>query len=245
MHLAWLKDFIAIAETGHFGQSADKRLITNSALSRRIKSLEEWAGVELLDRSAHPIKLTPAGEQFIPVAEQVVYLLERGRMKMENSLVILATGGTLEKVHNELEEMLSFPSDGENQVEKVLKIGRCYFPEVRQICQKDSLDFTDADREDILKAINEQSETRIVITHGTSTMDETAKYLDGKTRGKTIVLTGAMRPFSLGKSDADFNLGGAVIAAQALPAGIYGVMNGCIFNAQDLEKNQKAGRFDV
>lgn len=80
MHLAWLEDFIAIAETGYFGQSADKRLITKSALSRRIKSLEGWAGVELLDRSEHPIRLTSAGEQFVLVAEQVVCLLERGKI---------------------------------------------------------------------------------------------------------------------------------------------------------------------
>jgi L-asparaginase len=76
-------------------------------------------------------------------------------------------------------------------------------------------------------------------------MGDTARFLSTKVRDKTIVLTGAMRPFSLYASDGEFNLGGAVIAAQVLPAGIWGVMNGRVFAAEDLNKNVEQGRFDA
>ena len=75
-------------------------------------------------------------------------------------------------------------------------------------------------------------------------MELTAKALDGQVGSKTVVLTGAMRPWSLGRSDGNFNLGGAVIAARLLPAGVYGVMNGRVYAAQDLHKDVKSGRFD-
>ena len=76
-------------------------------------------------------------------------------------------------------------------------------------------------------------------------MEQTAQYLSARVTGKTVVLTGAMRPFSLGRSDAAFNVGGAMIAAQTLPHGVYGVMNGRVFTADNLRKNTQAGRFDL
>ena len=84
-----------------------------------------------------------------------------------------------------------------------------------------------------------------MVTHGTGTIEQTAKYLDGKIGDKTVVLTGAMRPHSLGKSDAGFNLGGAIVAAQTLSTGIYVVMNGRVFTAEQVKKNVEAGRFDI
>ena len=104
---------------------------------------------------------------------------------------------------------------------------------------------TEADRELILKSILAAPEHHIVLTHGTGTMENTVQYLDGKIGNKTVVLTGAMRPFSLGKSDAGFNMGGAMVAAQTLTAGVYGVMNGRVFKANALHKNTKRGRFDI
>ena len=104
---------------------------------------------------------------------------------------------------------------------------------------------TDEDRQLVLAAATECDCDRIVITHGTSTMAETARFLDGKAEGKTIVLTGAMRPHSLFISYAAFSLEKKVIAAQTLPAGVYGVMNGLVFSASELKKNEKLGRFDV
>lgn len=160
------------------------------------------------------------------------------------NVVILITGGTLDKVHDTLTETLAFSNDGKSRVGGVLKIGRTDYPRLVQVMQKDSLDMDADDRAQILGAIEDAQEDRIVITHGTGTMEVTAQYLSGKTGDKTVILTGAMRPFSLGKSDAGFNLGGALIAAQTLPAGVYGVMNGRVFAAGDLHKDTKRGRFD-
>ena len=161
------------------------------------------------------------------------------------SVRILTTGGTLDKVHDWRAENITFAGAGKSQVPEVLEHGRCYHPEVEQLFQIDSLDMTETYRNLILERVKAASEEGIVITHGTSTMAETARFLDGKAEGKTIVLTGAMRPHSLFISDAAFNLGGAVIAAQTLPAGVYGVMNGLVFSASELKKNEKLGRFDV
>lgn len=160
-------------------------------------------------------------------------------------LRILTTGGTLDKVHDWRDENITFAGAGKSQVPEVLEHGRCYYPTVEQLFQIDSLDMTETYRALLLERIKAAKEQAIVVTHGTSTMGETARYLDGQFENKTVVLTGAMRPYSLFVSDASFNLGGAVIAAQTLPAGVYGVMNGCVFEAQELRKNEKLGRFDA
>ncbi len=160
-------------------------------------------------------------------------------------VLILITGGTLDKVHDTFTESLVFNEKGESQLPDILRVGRCDHPALHMVMQKDSLDMDDEDRAAILKAVAAAKEDRIVITHGTGTMELTAKYLDGKVGNKTVVLTGAMRPHSLGKSDAEFNLGGAIIAAQSLDYGVFAVMNGRIFEAQNLHKDTDLGRFDV
>ena len=159
-------------------------------------------------------------------------------------ILILITGGTLDKVHDTATEGLLFRKSRKSHIGELLRVGRSHAPRLDVILMKDSLDMSDEDREVILQAINKAPENHIVVTHGTGTMALTAKFLDGKTGHKTVVLTGAMRPFSLGKSDAGFNVGGGIIAAQTLPAGVYGVMNGRIFTAQNLRKDIKRGRFD-
>lgn len=156
-------------------------------------------------------------------------------------LCILATGGTIDKVHDPIAETLTFG-----------KIS--YIPQILEECRtadithlvlmfKDSRDMTDADREVILSAIQARPEKSIVVTHGTSTMPLTAEYLKDHAKDKTIVLTGAMRPFSFFQSDAGYNLGGAIIAARALPPGVYIVMNGQIFNAGQVAKDEQKGIF--
>jgi L-asparaginase len=155
---------------------------------------------------------------------------------------VLITGGTLDKVHDTASESLVL--DGETRVLDIFAQGRAKISRFEKLMQIDSLDMTDADRAKILKAVKTAPENRLVITHGTGTMELTAKALDGNVGQKTVVLTGAMRPWSLGRSDGNFNLGGAVIAARLLSAGVYGVMNGRIFAAQDIHKNTSTGRFD-
>lgn len=158
------------------------------------------------------------------------------------AVLILTTGGTLDKVHDTFTEGLVF---GDNShMHELLTIGRSFMPRIESLMKIDSLDMTQDDRDLILNAVTAAAERQIVITHGTGTMEDTAQYLDGRVGDKTVVLTGAMRPFSLGKSDAGYNVGGAVIAAQTLPSGVYGVMNGRVFTAKTLHKDTKAGRFD-
>jgi len=160
-------------------------------------------------------------------------------------LLILSTGGTFDKVHDTLTEALVFSDQEFTQIPEVLRLGKCFFPSQQSVLQKDSLEMTDEDRELILNAVLAAEESKIVITHGTGTMQQTVEYLDGKAGEKTVVLTGAMRPHSLGKSDAGFNLGGAIIAAQTLQSGVYVVMNGRIFSSGKVSKNIESGRFDL
>lgn len=158
---------------------------------------------------------------------------------------IIVTGGTIDKVHDPKSEGLAFSPDGATHIPEMLRIGRCHFPVVDLLMLKDSLWFDDADRSAISQAVKRASEQAIVVTHGTGTMGRTARYLEPVVTGKTVVLTGAMRPFSLYASDGEFNLGGAVIAAQMLGEGVWGVMNGRVFPAERLDKNAEQGRFDV
>lgn len=165
-------------------------------------------------------------------------------MKFRSEVRILVTGGTLDKVHHPTTESLGFRLDGQSHIEEMLDIGKCTFPGIDVLMLKDSLEFEETDRQLIREKILAVPERHIVVTHGTGTMEVTARYLDDFEIDKTVVLTGSMRPFSLSNSDANFNLGGAIVAAQILPSGIYGVMNGRTFQARDLRKNIKLGRFD-
>ncbi|MGD1888340.1 MAG: asparaginase domain-containing protein [Cohaesibacteraceae bacterium] len=160
-------------------------------------------------------------------------------------VLVLTTGGTIEKVHDWKSEGLGFEMGGKAQIADLLHHSRCFHAGLRELMMKDSLDFTDDDRMVILTAVQEASEESIVVSHGTGTMAETARFLADQVGDKTVVLTGAMRPYSFGRSDASFNMGGAIIAAQILPAGVYGVMNGRAFSAGELSKNTEAGRFDL
>ena len=160
-------------------------------------------------------------------------------------LRIIVTGGTIDKVHDTRTEGLAFARDGSTHIPELLRVGRCHFPTVELLMLKDSLIFDDGDRQAIAAAVARTREEAVVITHGTGTMGETARFLDGRCSGKTVVLTGAMRPFSLFASDGEFNLGGAVVAAQLLDTGVWGVMNGRVLPAARLGKNVEQGRFDV
>ena len=158
---------------------------------------------------------------------------------------ILTTGGTFDKVHDWRTEALAFAGEGASEVPTVLAHGRCEWPFIEHVCQLDSLEMTDEDRAVIADRCAGVPEARLVVTHGTSTMGETARFLAGRALPKTIVLTGAMRPHSLFVSDAGFNLGGALVAAQTLGAGVWAVMNGRVFAAEDVAKNVELGRFDA
>jgi len=132
----------------------------------------------------------------------------------------------------------------EPQAEAILHEGNATVEfEVESVLKKDSLQITDEDRALILERVSRDPNRLIVITHGTDTMIATARSL-AQVRGKTIVLTGAMQPASFKLTDAGFNLGGAVIAVQSLPEGVYLVMNGQVFDPQQAFKNVEKNRFE-
>lgn len=115
---------------------------------------------------------------------------------------------------------------------------------VETLMMVDSLLMTDEDRALIAAKCRDAKEDRIVITHGTDTMAVTAKALDGQIPGKTIVLTGAMIPYTFGSSDGFFNLGCSLAFVQSLPVGVYVVMNGRYFKAGRVRKDTETGRFE-
>ncbi len=155
---------------------------------------------------------------------------------------IFVTGGTFDKAYNELTGELFFK---DSHLPEMLKLGRCNLQvEVRTLMMIDSLQMTDDDRQIILQQCRNVPESRIVITHGTDTMVETAAVLARGIADKTVVLTGAMIPYKFGSSDGLFNLGSALAFAQTLPAGVYVAMNGRYFPWDRVRKNRKTGMFE-
>ena len=157
------------------------------------------------------------------------------------AIKILITGGTIDKKYNELDGNLIFTK---SHFPEILKEARCKIDvELETIMLKDSLFTTDSDRERILQSCKSCEEDKIIITHGTDTMPETAKVLGENIKDKTIVLFGAMIPYTFGGSDALFNFGCAVSAVQILPKGVYIAMNGKIFTYDNVRKNKEVGEF--
>lgn len=155
---------------------------------------------------------------------------------------VLVTGGTFDKEYNELSGELYFK---DTHVREMLKLGRCDLDlDVRTLMMIDSVHMTDTDRELILKSCSDAGEDRVVITHGTDTMPETARFLGERITGRTIVLTGAMVPYTFGSSDGLYNLGAALAFAQTLPPGVYVAMNGRAFDWHNVRKNKGSGRFE-
>ncbi|HSC52769.1 MAG TPA: asparaginase domain-containing protein [Phnomibacter sp.] len=158
------------------------------------------------------------------------------------SIRIFITGGTFDKEYDEITGHLFFK---ETHLPEMLKLGRCRLEvDVRTLMMIDSLEMTDTDREMIYQNCLHSGHDKIVITHGTDTMVDTAKLLASKKLDKTIVLTGAMIPYKFGSSDGLFNLGSAMAFVQALPVGVYVAMNGRWFNWDNVWKNKQSGIFE-
>ncbi len=154
---------------------------------------------------------------------------------------LIITGGTIDKLYNELNGELYFL---ESQIQTMLKQSRCRVQlDTQQLMLKDSLEMKIADRALIKQACVASEASQIIITHGTDTMVDTAKYLAPLASEKTIVLVGAMIPYTINQSDALFNLGCAVTAVQLLSTGIYITMNGRIFDWNKVCKDKQIGEF--
>jgi L-asparaginase len=156
-------------------------------------------------------------------------------------LLIITTGGTIDKIY--FDDKSDYQV-GEPQISQILHAMHVAFDfEVTALMRKDSLHLTDADRQLIRAAVQASNCRHILITHGTDTMVETAAVLDDVS-DKTIVLTGALNPARFRDSDAIFNIGCAVGAVQALPAGVYIAMNGKVWDPQQVRKNARENRFE-
>jgi len=157
-------------------------------------------------------------------------------------ICIFVTGGTFDKTYDEIRGQLSF---GETHLPEMLRLGRSRVEvSIERLMMIDSLDMTERDRALIVRRCAECSGSRIVITHGTDTMVETAAAIAHEVAGKTIVLTGAMIPYAFGSSDGLFNLGSALAFAQTLPHGTWVAMNGRCFRWDDVRKNRASGVFE-
>ena len=156
---------------------------------------------------------------------------------------IFVTGGTFDKTYDEIRGQLSF---ADTHLPEMLRLGRSRVEvDVRTLMMIDSLDMSAADRELIVSHCARCDGTRIVITHGTDTMVDTAAALARGVAGKTIVLTGAMIPYAFGSSDGLFNLGSALSFVQVLPPGVYIAMNGQHFAWDRVRKNRQTGYFEA
>jgi len=154
---------------------------------------------------------------------------------------VIVTGGTFDKHYDEIRGELTFK---ESHLPEILRLTRVTLPvevELNQLI--DSLQMQDENRASVLEACRRAPEERIIVTHGTDTMAETAGLLGPAGMAKTVVLTGAMVPYKVQGSDALFNFGTAFAAVQLLPAGVWIVMNGRVFAWDAVRKNREKGVF--
>ena len=152
----------------------------------------------------------------------------------------IAVGGTIDKIYFDAKSKYEV---GEPAVLKMLDDLPIHIDvEVIPLMAKDSLEMTEQDRSIVREAVIQSSASKILITHGTDTMPETAKSL-ANISGKTIVLTGALQPAVFKDSDAQFNIGGALAALQACEEGVYIVMNGQLFDGLNVKKDRSLNRF--
>ena len=157
------------------------------------------------------------------------------------SILVLTTGGTIDKNYFDALSEYQIVDSG---IAALLKEARVAVPHrVVELMRKDSLELTDADRDLIASAARDAGESRIVITHGTDTMTETARVLAVAVPDKTLVLTGALSPARFAETDAHFNLGMAFAAVQVAPPGVYIAMSGQVFDGLKVRKDRTAGQF--
>jgi L-asparaginase len=155
-------------------------------------------------------------------------------------IVVVTTGGTIDKTYF---DALSQYQVGESVVHRLLEIGRVAYPfRIIEVFRKDSLDLRAEDRELVRAKVADLATSRVVITHGTDTMTETARVLSS-IPDKTIVFTGSLSPARFSESDATFNLGMAFATVQIAPPGVYIAMSGQVFRADRVRKDHAAGRF--
>jgi L-asparaginase len=159
------------------------------------------------------------------------------------TITFIQTGGTIDKDYPKLTKGYAFEIS-EPAVKRILaEVSPNFKFKVVSVLKKDSQEITNQDRRKILEVCRKFSSNKIVITHGTDTMIQTAKFLAKNIKNKTIVLTGSMRPEKFADSDASFNVGVAVGALNVLTSGVYVSMNGRLYQADAVKRNLKTGQF--
>ena len=163
-------------------------------------------------------------------------------MTINKYIKIFATGGTFDKEYNEINGELFFKK---THLAELLDLGRSQLNvKIETLMMVDSLEMTEDSKKYIIEKCKEEKTDRIIITHGTDTMVETAALLAKSIKDKTIILTGAMIPIKFGSSDGLFNLGSALSFIQVIDSGIYITMNGRYFQWDNVKKNKKLGIFE-
>jgi len=156
-------------------------------------------------------------------------------------IAIVSTGGTIDKVYFDAKSDYEV---GEPQISGILKSMGVQTPfTAHTVFRKDSLDLTDDDRQELLKAVSALTAARVLITHGTDAMVASATVLS-ELKDRTIVLVGSLTPARFKGSDAEFNIGFALAAVQTLPHGVWIAMNGQIFAYDKVRKNRSMNRFE-
>ena len=160
-------------------------------------------------------------------------------------ITVLNTGGTFNKRYNPIKGQLEVPVDN-IALDKIVKSCHNVEFDIKNIVSKDSLEFTDIDRETILENILNSTSDKIIIIHGTDTVDLTAKFIEDKVKGKKIIFTGAMVPMSIDEVEATMNFSQAIGFLNApIQNGIYLSMHGVVVEHSKLVKNRNVGQFLV
>jgi len=158
-------------------------------------------------------------------------------------ILFIQTGGTIDKDYPRSSGGYAFEF-GEPAVARILdRLNPSFEYEIVTACQKDSLDIDDIDRKKLAEMICNSGYERIIITHGTDTMNDTARFIDSAVSDKVIVITGAIRPERFKNSDADINLGAAVAAVELLDKGIYIAMHGIIKDYKIISRDLNSGQY--
>ena len=161
-----------------------------------------------------------------------------------SEILVITTGGTIDKVYFDAKSEFAV---GESVLPELLREANVRQPyRMQGLLRKDSLELTDQDRALIHETVAQAAESRIIITHGTDTMTDTAAVLEPLARAvpqRTIVLTGSLSPARFARTDATFNVGMAFAAVQSLEPGVYIVMNGQVFPADRVRKDRSKNAF--
>lgn len=158
-------------------------------------------------------------------------------------IIFIQTGGTIDKDYPKTTKGYAFEF-GEPATRRILeKLKPSFEYQILTACQKDSLDITNDDRQALVDLIQQQSSKKIIITHGTDTLIETAQFISQKITNKVIILTGAMRPERFTNSEADINIGCAIAATQTLENGVFITMHGLIKSWDEIQRDLNSGKF--